>query len=1068
MPAKVLAPPPRDDPQPPGSEDDDVPEGDDDEGPEPEPDPVDPAETMRARVTTQARNGEFGKASQEFASNGVAPPSIEVASILRGQHPDAELPDLPAFVPGDQVSFKGRQGTKILQKLAPTDKSSRGVYGWSSSMLKLVVGAVKLPGSKPFLHLVGQLVARLASCTHAHPTTSFLLTAGELLALYKKNETERTRRRLQELPLLLRPVNVGSRLLVWAVKLALSHETVSRFKRGIALLQLGLGAMRGPEILAHFMWAMARSNHGILNLDNHNAFNEMCRTHMLHQVSLRVPSLTLLFITYYGIASPCFYFLEDGQATVIWSKCGARMGCGAGSLGYDAGAHSIYEAVDALQFDRAAGGAQCAIRAATDDSPIAVPGAAVPAPGDSLEEEQVVDFYEHALAALKAYTDAATPTRLQFNLSKCEFLVPDHIPDPPANLRFPCKIVRGSTCLVGAPVSTTGNDHCVHHFLDKMEAQLADKLDNMAGLHPQIAIGLLAKSFIPALFYYFQIIPPHLSMDHAIKMDKLFKEALRQAITPDNHQQPPSCSQQRLAVSDLLAELPCRMNGLGMTSLALYAKTAYWSSLATCVFLDEPLQRACSALEDFAAQAHGILHHQLTEHVVLSELTDKLFPTADPLAILRPDGFYEETLKKKTSLQKSLSQLTKRTQQHQVFNLMNSGAAGARWNRSPDVIAVFTNEEQRRSTSVHLSLSSPSNCWSPEEFISYVRFVLILPQLPHLGNAQPRAHYDYQVETCLNARHNKSQTDLQGDKQVIDLHGGHARSNCPQCKHGTHFAHNALKECLHDAGNMAGLEHPNEPTHQALLRRVGEDGISKLLPKHVTKASVKASCDLLDKYFEIDQMPLGAPRSAAEGALDRKLAALNAPASGMRLDVHLRDPAIVDTITPLLVDVATSHPFAAKNLPAEIKAARARCNALSRDPLEPLKGRLRKSPALDTAYARKRLRYKPLLHAIDKEKKAGLRAGPSPKMTPLIVSTTGHVVGFGPVKDMLERAYLRRLRAQPPRDDGKSLEFLTAQFVRHLKARLISSVQRGLAKSMLSAGRLYSPRHGEEAAASVA
>ena len=92
-------------------------------------------------------------------------------------------------------------------------------------------------------------------------------------------------------------------------------------------------------------------------------------------------------------------------------------------------------------------------------------------------------------------------------------------------------------------------------------------------------------------------------MDHAIKMDKLFKEALRLAITPDNHQQPPSCSQQRLAVSDLLAELPCRMNGLGMTSLALYAKTAYWSSLATCVFLDEPLQRACSALEDFAAQA---------------------------------------------------------------------------------------------------------------------------------------------------------------------------------------------------------------------------------------------------------------------------------------------------------------------------------------------------------------------------------------------------------------------------------------------------------------------------------
>ena len=87
-------------------------------------------------------------------------------------------------------------------------------------------------------------------------------------------------------------------------------------------------------------------------------------------------------------------------------------------------------------------------------------------------------------------------------------------------------------------------------------------------------------------------------------------------------------------------------------------------------------------------------------------------------------------------------------------------------------------------------------------------------QLPHMLNAEHHLQLDYHVERCSLLRHTHHGPPLQDSQRLLDLHGAHARSNCPSTKAGVATAHTGLKHALTSSGIQAGMCDKNEPTHQ--------------------------------------------------------------------------------------------------------------------------------------------------------------------------------------------------------------------------------------------------------------
>jgi len=333
-----------------------------------------------------------------------------------------------------------------------------------------------------------------------------------------------------------------------------------------------------------------------------------------------------------------------------------------------------------------------------------------------------------------------------------------------------------------------------------------------------------------------------------------------------------------------------------------------------------------------------------------------------------------------------------------------------------------------------------------------VRHALLLP---HLDNAKSVRDFDYPVETCCVEGGHTKRGPLTDEAMIVDLHGCHARSNCPNSKDGTHFAHNELKYACQAAAASAGLSHGNEPTHTALLNKLGPARLERLFPKHSSKASADLSCSLISKIYAAETLP-SSERPAARGEVERELLQIEQPSSGLRLDCNIFDPK--RTIKPQLIDCVSVHPCAVKNHTAEYALALKRASFVEENPQEPLPQNLRSSPSLKAAERRKTLRYRPLMQAIKEEIDAGIRHGEAPDLVPLVVSTMGHVRGLGTLKKVLKAGALRRLKQLGPRDDGQPAETLVAEFLWDFRSSLIVATQRGLAKSMLCAGLPYTRR----------
>ena len=420
----------------------------------------------------------------------------------------------------------------------------------------------------------------------------------------------------------------------------------------------------------------------------------------------------------------------------------------------------------------------------------------------------------------------------------------------------------------------------------------------------------------------------------------------------------------------------------------------------------------------------------------------------DPTAVPRPEEFYSVKLAAANyKYQRTLTQLIHSSvKTNLINNLLVEGTALA------EDLAALLEPNTKRNQSWALKLSIPTNRWSRLEFISYAHLFLLLPQLPHLGNAHPHPALDYDAKRCLCISHSNSAealTDLQG---IVDLHGKHARSNCPSCKAGTIFGHTSMKNVCLAAGERAGYHSTNEPTFTKLQTTVDTDVLAKIMPRQPTPGNAFLACRIIDEMARIDRLPFNGERDARQLALDARIAVLP-PGPLLRVDAYLEDPR--SELVPILIDVGANHPYAASNWPSEHKRTMAIATIRAGDPHAELPAPLLTSPTLAAYDKAKHIKYEPLVRAIHHERKHGHRPGPMPEFVPIIASTTGAILGFHQLKRLLGQAMHRKLLELGPRDDGKLASDIVGTFLYDVKVSLIAAAQRGLARSMLAAGRPY-------------
>ena len=682
---------------------------------------------------------------------------------------------------------------------------------------------------------------------------------------------------------------------------------------------------------------------------------------------------------------------------------------------------------------------------------------AIPTPDNDLvqpDSEEANQFYERAIHLFGGLRALAAEAGLSANADKCKIFVPLHMPDPTADQRsrLGIEIVWDGVVICGAPI---GRQEFVDTFFKAHIASVKRKLEALHGIHPQVGMPLLTRSIQPSLQWAFQVTPPDMCDHHAKDLDDLLWSAVLSLVQPDTHPTAPACSDDRTHMARWICNTPTRFDGGGLISFQVTAAPAFYASLAYSIHYDEQLRKVADALSDHADRAHRVIKDLLGAYVTQKSIDD-ILPRC-PTAVLVPAEFYEDKFESDNlRLQHDLTALVQLAR----FNKGRQEVANSATTLAGDAIALFT-PGSKRNQMLTARQSTEVNRLSRAEAISNLRSLFLLPQLPHIGNAEGHQGLDYLVEKCLNASHEQGPgaPELTFDQQVLDLHGGHARSNCPPCKQGSAYAHNTGKDLIRTAAEDAGHRAGNEPTHDKLLSDQDPDTFRRLFPKYTSVAAAEQACELITELHDIEAIPWGDDRVERQRLFDLAVADLHDPGVSLTLDVNINDPAC--KMPSVLIDFGTTCPFAESNVGAERKAALARISHLAADPHSPLPAGLRDSPSVKTYARHKLLRYKPLLHAIACQRKHGHRHDPQPLFVALIISTLGVISeDWGPLKCYLRAAMHRKLQALGPRDDSRTNAGIVGAYLSDLKVSLVLATQRGLARSMLAQGKPYHPRSG--------
>jgi hypothetical protein len=289
----------------------------------------------------------------------------------------------------------------------------------------------------------------------------------------------------------------------------------------------------------------------------------------------------------------------ESEMRLLTASEGARIGCKLSSFAFGLTVQDLYEHIR----DRAkqAGSGSC-IKAAIDDVVVALKADA--------DDEKAL--YSHINGVYSDLREHSSRVGLSFVNDKGQVLLPKNwvpIPDllPPGLLvlsnTFEDLKLRGME-IVGAPVGTP--EFC-SAFVEKELKRMLHESESLIQLHPQCATKLLRDCLCAAPGYLSQVCHPSITKEHLLHFDDCVWDLWLKILGGLNDDSPTNCKRS-MDRSRMKAQLPSRLNGVGLRSWERVGDFAWFASVASCIAQDDPdLNHARRFQGDQGERAYNIV-----------------------------------------------------------------------------------------------------------------------------------------------------------------------------------------------------------------------------------------------------------------------------------------------------------------------------------------------------------------------------------------------------------------------------------------------------------------------------
>ena len=527
------------------------------------------------------RRGGLRKASQELSSTvGAAPYNPTTFAALEAMHPHEDAADILAAAEAArgvaQAKLAAEGGAIRAKPRADRKAALRGVIMKAPAMSQAgpdgrrfdhVQVAVRTSVGDDLLDQFVEVQELITSAEYAGrmPRLYFDLLTVSSLAAFGTTK--------------LRPVAVGT--VDCRIQTSAALKLVDITEKFTAVGQHAVGEACGTEHLAERVRAW-HDSHWVLQLDAKNAFNRVSRARTFEGLAEVTPPLVQLYSHLYDHAALLLFPLEGGPG-IIYSRSGARQGCGLASLGFCAATYLPMRQI-ALAAEEE-GTANC--EAYVDDAYCALAPDLV-ADADRLQQR------------FATYRDLFATVRYELQPTKCKFLPPKgHVvtqAERDAVAATGCMIAeQGGMEVVGCPVGT--DEYIIGYLQQRLAAdgpgqgyiQLAGHIAGMSDTWA--AMQLLSHCLPTRLMHLARSIDPTLLIAYlARQVDTISVWALESIMrlpgtaapadmlpAPDAHKLTLTTAQQLQAFS------PLSTGGLGIVSLEHIAAPAFLASKSVTI-----------------------------------------------------------------------------------------------------------------------------------------------------------------------------------------------------------------------------------------------------------------------------------------------------------------------------------------------------------------------------------------------------------------------------------------------------------------------------------------------------
>ena len=828
-------------------------------------------------------------ATKVLFSHGIAPPTDAVFQRLQKLHPALKqaIPELRTN--REQFFMDQRDVKEILFTKCTSSWQSGDPFGWNTALLHLIRVGPQSEEHLPFFDSYCALISRLL-VADVSDLASYVLSGGSIFGLNKESEEARQAREQKGDSPKERPVNQGSLLLKLVFDLALHSPDAIGALADCAPIQMGVGAKRGMEVIAHLCHILYDQGFAILEMDASNGFQEITRASMHRSILKRCPSLLKLFQKYYTKESACFFNVDE-EVKVISSCEGARIGCKLGSFVFALTLQDLYEQVQKMLLTQRDG--SC-IKAATDDVIMFIKA-------DPLKKKSLEIAVKRLCATLR---EGGKRLGVSFDNDKAQCLLPQGWCQADVNLpgikiysdKAPSLAEQGIE-VVGVPVGSQA--YCSRTINKKIDEMLSN-CESLTQLHPQSATKLLRESVCAAPAYIAQTCPPSLTSSVLRRFDDRVWNIWLKILGCDTGEL--KCCDSVMQAARKRAFLPCRLDGAGLRSWERTSEFAWFCSMAACIGLQDPdLDHARHFLAFESEFAYDRAMDSLGGPSYLAKSAVELIPVGENDA-LKGDFYLEwARVNKKHKIQKLFQAISDERHRKSLLDLETTVC-----NKSTRIVlSSLQNSPEGTCLLTKLfttPLSHRDSRLTKTTFVIAARQFLCLPPLKTEGDIhERRCGCEYQL--CGNPACGR------GSEALLDSHGNHGLTCHPGVKaQKATLMERALERLFRKSGGVP-VRQPH--TYDLFGGFFTKDDLSRLFPGGMDSTTSERNKQLAMRLLDIMRdYPRGAERTALLGALrDLDFPPLVRPegeerADMIRYDLRLPSTEPVDCPKELWIDHA--------------------------------------------------------------------------------------------------------------------------------------------------------------------